>query len=75
MFPNELMHAVAGPLTAGTGCGTTVMANGGDAAPVPQILEPDTAIFPDKAAPEKLTVIEFELAPDAIVAPAGNVHK
>ena len=45
-----------------------------DAVLVPQELLAVTVIFPLAAVPDVDTVIEFVLAPEVMLHPAGNVH-
>ena len=61
-------------ITGATGLGSIVRLKSGDTVPEPQGLVPVTVIIPETALSSKSTVMFAVLAPEAIVAPEGNVQ-
>ena len=58
----------------GTGAALCTVTKNTEEVPLPQVFAPATDIFPVTAPTLKSTVMELVPAPDAIVAPEGNVQ-
>lgn len=61
-------------ITGVAGTGLTVTLKLDEGVPLPHVFTPFTLMMPVAALAEKLTVIEFVVAPEAMVTPVGTIQ-